>query len=372
MHDRESLLRRMVLVTALSLIAVLTIRAEGVADEPRSEPEDRSTVVGRTRPEMPFDAEANFADWQARLRERLVEILALPAGPPGPLDARLERDAETDQYTVARVEFTAEPGEVVPGYLLLPKEVRPPFPVMICLQGHSPGMHISVGRPKTDRDRASIAGGRDIALQAVTHGWAALAIEQRGFGERAEAGVACRDASLRALHCGRPITGGRVLDVMRAIDFIESRPDLDPQRVACMGNSAGGTVTFYAACVDPRIRLAVVSCSFCPFADSWLALPARCACGYLPGMYAVADMPDLAGLVVPRHLLVVAGRKDHLAPVESVQRGFEVARAAYQAAGVPDRTRLLIGDGEHRFYPELAWPVIQAIAESWGREQDGR
>ncbi len=328
-------------------------------------PNARSTIAGRTVPAMCFDPTADFADWQSHLRERLVGVLALPAGPHGSLDSRVDRLEENEQYTLDRVAFTAEPGERVPGYLLTPRNGQPPYPVMICLQGHSPGMHISVGRAKTEADRKSIAGGRDIAVQAVAHGWAALAIEQRGFGERAEEGVTCRDASLRALHCGRPITGGRVLDVMRAIDFIKTRPELDQQRVGCMGNSAGGTITFYAACVDPRIRLAVVSCSFCPFADSWLALPPRCACGYLPGIYAVADMPDLAGLIAPRHLLVVAASQDNLAPVESVRRGFATALAAFKAAGTPNHARLVIVDGGHQFYPDAAWPVIQTVLESW-------
>ncbi len=352
------------LAVASGLIAAMVLARPVRAAAP-DESDAASTIVSRTTPAMPFDPKADFAEWQTRLRERLVDILALPPGPHGPLDARIERQEENERYTLDRIEFTAEPGEVVPGYLLLPKDGQPPYPVMICLQGHSPGMHISIGRAKTERDQRSIDGGRDIAVQAVARGWAALAIEQRGFGERAEQGVACRDASMWALHCGRPITGGRVHDVMRAIDFIESRPDLDQGRVGCMGNSAGGTVAFYAACVEPRIRLAVVSCAFCPFAHSWLALPARCACGYLPGIYARADMPDLAGLIAPQHLLVVAATKDHLAPVESVRRGFETARAAFDAAGVPDHSRLVVGKGGHQFYPEIAWPVIQAILESW-------
>jgi len=356
-------LRCAVMMAAGLVAAMGSAQLAEAADADQSEA--ASTIVDRTTPAMPFDPAADFGDWQTRLRKRLVDILALPAGPHGPLDARIERQEKNEQYTLDRLEFTSEPGEVVPGYLLLPKNGQPPYPVMICLQGHSPGMHISIGRANTQRDQRSIDGGRDIAVQAVARGWAAFAIEQRGFGERAEKGVACRDASLRALHCGRPITGGRVLDVMRAIDLIESRTDLDERRVGCMGNSAGGTVTFYAACVEPRIRLAVVSCAFCPFAHSWLALPARCACGYLPGIYAVADMPDLAGLIAPRHLLVVAATRDSLAPVESVQRGFQTVQAAFQAAGVPDHARLVVGDGGHQFYPEIAWPVIQAVLESW-------
>ncbi len=327
---------------------------------------DGASVVERTVPKMAFDPSADFEVWQRQLRDRLTDILVLPEDPQAyPLDTQIELEEETEQYTLNRISFGSEPGERVPGYLLLPKDHQPPHPVMICLQGHSPGMHISIGRAKTERDQRSIDGGRDLALQAVTEGWAALAIEQRGFGERAEEGLECRDASLRTLHCGRPMTGGRVLDVMRAIDFIEAQPELDAARVGCMGNSAGGTVSFYAACAEPRLRLAVVSCSFCPFADSWLADPPRCPCGYLPGIYAVADMPDLAGLIAPRDLIIVAGAEDHLAPEQSVRNGAETAAAAFEAAGAPERFQLLVGDGGHQFYPELAWPAIQSVMEAW-------
>jgi dienelactone hydrolase len=191
-----------------------------------------------------------------------------------------------------------------------------------------------------------------------------VAIEQRAFGRRAEKGVSCQDAALRALLVGRPLDGQRVLDVIRAVDFIALQPDLDSGRIGCMGNSMGGTVTFLAVCVEPRIRLAVVSCSFCTFADSWLSLP-HCACGYLPGILRVADMPDLAGLIAPRHLLIVAGKKDAIARFEGVEEGFRRAREAFAAAGCREHVQLLAAEGEHRFYPELAWPAITSVANGW-------
>ena len=211
-------------------------------------------------------------------------------------------------------------------------------------------------------------GGRDIALQAVANGWAALAIEQRAFGLRAEKGVRCLDAALRSLHRGRPLTGQRVLDVIRAVDFIATQPDLDSTRIGCMGNSMGGTVSFYAACVEPRIGLAVVSCSFCTFADSWLSLP-HCACGYLPGIMQVADMPDLGGLIAPRRLLIVAGKKDDIARFEGVEQGFRRTREIFSAAGCGDRVELLAAEGGHQFYPELAWPAVAKVMKQWNHEK---
>jgi dienelactone hydrolase len=299
----------------------------------------------------------DFAIWQKELRRELVEILALPSRQGAPLDGKLEAETEHDGYRMQRLRFTAEPGEVVPGYLLRPKNTPSPHPVMICLQGHTPGMHISIGQARNEREKDALSGGRDLALQAVARGWAALVIEQRAFGERAERNVSCNDAALRALHRGRPLTGQRVFDVMRAIDFAATQPGLDVQRLGCMGNSTGGTVSFYAACVDPRIELAVVSCSFCTFEDSWLSLP-HCACGYLPGIMQAADMPDLAGLIAPRRLLIVAGRKDSLARYEGVEKGFRRAQEIFAAGGAANRVRLVAGDGGHQFYPELAWPVV--------------
>ncbi len=317
------------------------------------------------RPELAFDPAGDFDAWQAKLRSRLRDLLAVPTTWNPAVESTIRPDGATDQYTVDRVEFEAEPGQTVPGYLLRPKQAEPPLPVMICLQGHSPGMHISIGRAKTARERMSIAGGRDVAVQAARHGWAALAIEQRAFGERAVPGVACNDVALRELLRGRPLTGQRVFDVMRAVDFIAAQPDLDARRVGCMGNSAGGTVSFYAACLDERIRLAVVSCSFGTFESTWL-YKRHCACGYIPGLLKVADMPDLAGLIAPRHLILVAGRKDAIARFDGVEQGFRLARSAFAAAGCADRVTLLAADAGHQFYPDLAWPVIQKTLASWG------
>ena len=316
------------------------------------------------RPKLAYDPSCEFEQWREELCQELCRVMALPERGQKELSPTRKRESDTDEYTMDRISFQAEQGEIVPGYLLLPKSGSPPFPTMICLQGHAPGMHISIGQANSKKEESLITGGRDIAIQAVRHGWAALAIEQRAFGERAEEGVSCGNRALFDLLKGKPLTGQRVFDVVRAIDFIAKQADLDDERIGCMGNSAGGTISFYAACVDPRIRLAVVSCSFGTFESTWL-YKQHCACGYLPGLLKVADMPDLAGLIAPRHLVIVAGRADYLARFDGVQQGYEVTQRCYAAAGHPERVVLLAGDGGHKFYPDLAWPVIQKMLAGW-------
>ena len=294
------------------------------------------------------------------LRNLLADIMSLPSESTDEVSYELISTDETNTYILQQFSIQSQYGDQIPAYLLSPKNLPPPYPVMITLQGHAPGMYISVGEARTERDEKLIAGGRDIALQAIANGWAALTIEQRGFGEQAQEGVVCNDLSLRELMRGKPMLGQRVADVMRGIDFIETQDDLNADLIGCMGNSAGGTVSYFAACMDERIKLSVVSCSFCTYERSWLKYH-HCACGYLPGLLEVADMPDLAELIAPRHLLIVAGKEDYIADIEGVRDGYATARAIYQQQNALDHVALLEGDGGHQFYPDLAWPVINTI-----------
>ena len=209
-------------------------------------------------------------------------------------------------------------------------------------------------------------GDRDFALQAVRNGFVALALEQRCFGERAETiqehrwEHSCLDAVFHSLMLGRTVVGERIWDVMRAIDLLQEQPEVDPERIACMGNSGGGTVTFYAACVEPRIKLAVPSCVFCTYADSIMRIQ-HCGDNYIPGILRVAEMGELAGLIAPRRLLIVAGETDDIFPIHGVKAAHETASEIFAAAGCADNVRLVAGPGGHRFYAGLAWPLIHEM-----------
>ena len=75
----------------------------------------------------------------------------------------------------------------------------------------------------------------------------------------------------------------------------------------------------------------------------------------------VFDAGDLAGLVAPRPLVLVAGREDPIFPFPGVEKAYAVAQRYYAEAGAPERLRLVIGEGAHRFYADDAWPVMKAL-----------
>ncbi|HHT94218.1 MAG TPA: hypothetical protein GXZ66_12060, partial [Clostridiaceae bacterium] len=70
------------------------------------------------------------------------------------------------------------------------------------------------------------------------------------------------------------------------------------------------------------------------------------------------EMHDLSILIAPRPLIIVAGKDDEIFPIEGVKRGFETVKKIYKAAGAEDNCQLIIGDGGHRFYADVSWPVF--------------
>ena len=176
-------------------------------------------LLGAARRELARREGQDFASWRKAAEAKLRELVGwMPERVP--LAVRVEEEHDHPEFRERRLIFSAEANAQVPCHLLLPHG-KGPFPVIICLQGHSTGMHISLGRPRYEGDEKSIAGGRDFALQAVRRGYAALALEQRGFGERKDGRAPdkrCSHASMTALLLGRTMIGERVWDVLQALN----------------------------------------------------------------------------------------------------------------------------------------------------------
>jgi dienelactone hydrolase len=320
-------------------------------------------VIAELQPAWHYDG-GDVGVWQRRLRRKLRSLLGYAPGLKTPLNVRRVWTREHPLGVIEKIVFTSEPFADVPAYVCLPKNAPPPYTFMVCLQGHSTGMHVSIGVQREDETQPfDSPGDRDFALGCMARGIAALCIEQRSFGERREQAQkrvsphGCHDAAMQALLVGKTLVGERVYDVERGIDYLATRSDADMRRIGVMGNSGGGTTTIYAAALLPRLAFAMPSCAFCTFRDSIGAIY-HCADNYVPGLLPVADMGDVLGLFAPRPVVVVAGRDDDIFPLGGVRTVFEQLRRIYAAAGAADRCQLIVGAGGHRFYADDAWPVM--------------
>ena len=249
--------------------------------------------------------------------------------------------------------------------LLLPTEQTGKLPLCVCLQGHSKGSHISLGIPKYPGDEATIAGGdRDFCIRAVAEGFAALAIEQRGFGlcGGTQHGPSCERSAMTAMLLGRTLIGERVWDVMRVLDAMETHfADLvTMEGSVLMGNSGGGTATYYTACLEHRFDGFMPSCALCTYRDSIVNIH-HCTCNYIPRIARAFDMGDLAVMIAPKKLVVVSGNQDNIFPIHGVRETYGIIETLFAASGVPENCALVVGGEGHRFYADQAWPVMKKL-----------
>ncbi len=151
--------------------------------------------------------------------------------------------------------------------------------------------------------------------------------------------------------------GWRVWDVMRTLDYIATRPELDGTRAGCMGISGGGTCTLFSAALEPRLRVAMISGYLNTFRDSVGSL-SHCIDNYVPGILNWAEMHDLAGLIAPRPLFVESGEKDNIFPIKASIESFNHVREIYRVFGAADRVAQEVFPGEHSFWGKQGIPFL--------------
>lgn len=317
------------------------------------------------KPYYLYDETKDYANWKGQLREKFIELLGIKNIEKNacPLNVQIESEEQKDGYKQIRFVFESEKNAFVPCYLLIPDTGMEKYPVAITLQGHSTGFHNSIGVVKYEQDEAYQPRGQ-FAIQAVRQGFVALAIEQRGMGERRPTGKNLQSANMCeyeahiALLLGRTILGERVWDVSKAIDVLENFPMCDTEKILITGNSGGGTMTYYASCYDERIKLAVPSCAFCTYKDSIMDL-FHCSCNFIPHAYEWFEMQDLSCLIAPRRLAIIAGEEDPIFPIHGVEEGYKTVEKIYKMEGVSENCRLIKTPKGHWWCEDIVWDTIK-------------
>lgn len=311
-------------------------------------------------PLLSFDEKKLLSEQKERILEKFAQLIKIPPKETNPIPIIEYEDTSNEDFDEIRFCIESEKDFFVPAHMLIPKKRSEKMPVVICLQGHSPGMHVSLGREAyPGKNKIAVAGDRDFCLQAVKRGYVAIALEQRGFGELnfSEKPNFCHELSCQASLMGRTLIGERVRDVMALIDAMEGFSFVDMSRIGIMGNSGGGTTSYFAACVDERIKVTMPSSSFCTFVDAWGSLY-HCSCGYVPKILEYMEMPDMAMMIAPRHLVVVNGIHDHIQPFSAAEKAYEKVKSIYSSSGYPKNCSMVVGDEGHRFYADKAWGVF--------------
>ena len=319
-------------------------------------------LLKKVTPKMSYCGK-NYEEWKFEARKKLSSLIGLDKLSLVNCDLNIEYETEFESFTEIRFTFMSEESYRVPAHLFIPKNVKNPS-VMICLQGHTTGMHISFGRPKHKGDEEDLKGGdRDFCVRALKEGFATIALEQRSMGELdLRDGRMCFQTSTTSLLLGRTTIGERVWDVMRLIDVIEKyfADKVNINKICLMGNSGGGTATAYTAALEDRLALAMPSCAMCTYKDSIGAM-FHCACNYVPDIVNWFDMNDLISMSFPKAYIQITGKDDPIFPLKGAQEVFSKGKKIYEEKGCNEKCVMLIGNGGHRFFADDAWPIVHKL-----------
>ena len=312
----------------------------------------------------------DVSSWSATARPVLRDLIGLnrirdELGTFGP-SISLGEQEDLGGYTRQKGVLHAEPGFEIPFWYLKPGGPGP-HPIALFPHGHyaEHGLDYAVGVAASAEMQQKIEKeDRDVAVQAARRGFAAIAPSTRGFlpacipditGRHGERN--CRSQVIHALLAGRTATGERVWDLTCLVGWAAAQPDLDGSRILMMGNSGGGMSTLYAAACDERVTIAVASCSFCTYVGE-NGVVHHCDCNTVPGILRFGEFHDVAGLIAPRHLLIVHGRTDPLFPPDEIERAVAGLRHIYDVAGAGPALSHEYGPEGHRFYSDLMWPFV--------------
>lgn len=301
----------------------------------------------------------NTPDWIKR-RAQILEHMQLVMGPlpdasrKVPLELQVAEVVTTQRYLRKKLTFAVEKNDRVPGYLLVPREAKGKLPAVLCLH-----QTVSIGK----REPAGVGGNPNLwyAVHLAERGFVTLAPDYPSFGDYPYdfAKSNYKSGSMKA-----------IWNNMRAIDFLESLPEVDAKRIGCIGHSLGGHNTMFTAAFDTRIQALVSNCGFTSFPKYYGGnLRGWTSDRYMPQIASMFelkpekmpfDFPEVMASFAPRAFMAIAPLHDDNFEASGVRDCMAAARPVYELLGAKDKLAAHYPDCGHDFPPES-----RKIAYGW-------
>ena len=349
----------------LSLTVLLAVATAGLAaDAPaRDTKRGDQMLADYFRAETTAVANSSLAevktleDWTSRretYRKQLQEMLGLlPMPERTPLQAHTTGKVDSADFTVEKVEFQSRPGLYVTGNLYVPKGLKKPAPAVLYVCGH--------GNMKEN----GVSYGSKTFYQhwgswLASNGYVALLIDTLQLGE------------IEGLHHGtyrqnmwwwnsRGYTpaGVEAWNGIRALDYLQSRKEVDKERLGVTGRSGGGAYSWWIAALDERVKVAIPTAGITDMENHVVdgVIEGHCDCMFPVNTYRW-DFPQVAALVAPRPLLIANTDKDPIFPLEGVMRLHAKVRNIYRLYNAGDKLGITITEGPHKDTQEIQVPTL--------------
>ncbi len=371
-------MRRAVLraVLCLALVPLAALPARGDEKTPPTPEQTQATAaIGeyfrRTTARLADRALGDVAtldDWQQtrpRLRQQILDMLGLwPLPEKTDLHATVTGTVEGDGFIVEKLHFQSMPGLYVTANFYRPKEVDGPLPTILYLCGH--------GQVKID----GVSYGNKTSYQHhpawfAREGYCCLIIDTLQLGEIE--GIhhgTYREGMWWWIARGYTPAGVEAWNAVRAIDYLETRPEVDAKRIGVTGRSGGGAYSWWSAAIDERPACFVPVAGITDLQNHVVdgCIEGHCDCMFMVNTYGW-DFAMVAALAAPRPLLFSNSDKDKIFPLDGVVRTHARLRKIYELYGAADRLGLLITEGPHKDTQELQVPAFRWF-NRWLQKKD--
>jgi cephalosporin-C deacetylase-like acetyl esterase len=255
-----------------------------------------------------------------------------------PLKSKVTGALERPTHRIEKVVFESMPGLYVTGNFYLPKQSSARLPTVLYLCGHSPSPHGA----KFDYQPHGVWFARN--------GYAALLIDTVEFGELSGVHHGLHDLGMWYwLSLGYTPAGPEVWNAIRALDYLETRKEVDTDRIALTGISGGGAITWYTAAVDDRVKVAAPVCA------TWTVeqqihrehVRGNCDCIFFHNTFQ-ADLPAAGALIAPRPLKIISARRDVVFPPSGYLEVFRRLQPFFEWYGASEKLAQYDHDAPHR------------------------
>ncbi|HEU0122957.1 MAG TPA: alpha/beta hydrolase family protein [Bryobacteraceae bacterium] len=336
----------------------------------------------------------NVEEYRREGRRILKQSLSYNPAPVAPR-AEVVDSKDMGEFIREKVVLSTTPQFRIPAYVHIPKNRKGRLPAIVDLHSHG-GMFIygkekvidfGVNHPSLTKYHQENYQGRPTATQLVRRGYVVITIDAFPFGERRlildedrkygwerskytpedldYLNKKCRSKEstiIKSLaYAGVTWPGIVAWDDMRTVDYLVSRPEVDPARIGCLGVSLGGYRSLLLSGLDDRIAAGCVA-GFMSSVRPMIRkhMDTHSFVHFIPGVHAHLDLPDVVALRVPKPLLVLQCRRDGLFPLTGMEESVQKLEAIYRKAGKPKAFRSQFFDERHIF--NIA---MQDVAFAW-------
>lgn len=278
---------------------------------------------------------------------------------PGPV--RSVRTEDHGSYTIERLVLDLNGVEPVPAILLIPKKRQERAPGLLFIHWHA-GMY--------DLGKEQLLQGVKVqpayAPVCADLGLVTLAIDSWCFGERKHDSNGHRgeeDTFKLMLWRGQTLWGMMMLDEFRALQYLASRPEVDPARLGAFGMSMGSTKAWWLGALEPKVKLTADVCCLTDY-DSLIQTHHLSGHGvyyFIPSLLKEFTTTEINELIVPRPHLSVNGRKDPLTPPGGVEKIRDRLKPLYERYGREQDCLIELYDCAHEELPEMRRTIIDSM-----------